>query len=70
MQPVHIPVIRVLTALECDWFPIKSNLPRVSVGIGHGHQVESTSIHWRWQIHLSVVVIGVEEVFPGEEGKE
>ena len=64
MQPVHIPVIWVLTALECDLFPIKSNFPRVSVGIRYGHQVESTSIYWRWQVHLSVVVIGVEEIFP------
>ena len=69
MQPVHIPVIWILPRRECDQFSIKSNVPRGTTGSGHRDQVEASSIHGRGEVHLAIVVIGVEIVLPVKEGE-
>ena len=64
VQPVHIPVIRVLSRRERHQFSIQGNIPRGTVGIGDRHQVEATPVHGGWKIQLAVAVVGIEEVFP------
>ena len=64
VQPIHVPVIRVLARLESHGLPVESDVTGRAVGIGDGHQVEPTAVHRGRQVQLAVFVEGVEEVLP------
>ena len=64
MQPVNVPVVRVLARLERHGFAVERDVAGSPVRIGDAHQVETTAVHRGWQVQLAVFVERVEEILP------
>ena len=64
MQPVYKPVIRILSSCKAHYLPIQCHLLGRPTARCHGDQVETPTINGIGKVHLTVLIVGVEEILP------
>ena len=63
-HPVHVPVIWILTGIKRYSFTVESDLARSAISGWYWYQVKSATTDGVREVSFSVLIVGVEIVFP------